>query len=145
MLFRSHRRQKGGLLKRTVRLDADKDGPACRKWKSFGPPFSATQFNVHPPARLNVQPTGPSCSAACRPALLAARQPPENSCFSFVNTALQPARPAGPSFSVIHQLEPFVSGASLWRCWNVETPSGGHLCGLYFARLVCQMLRFHRL
>ena len=33
----------------------------------------------------------------------------------------------------------------LWWCWNVETPSGGQLCGSYFARLVCQMLRFPRL
>jgi len=28
-------------------------------------------------------------------------QPAENSCFSIGNTALQPARPAGPPFSVI--------------------------------------------
>jgi len=37
---------------------------------------------------LNMQPTGPSCSAACRPPYCAARQPTENSCFSFGNMAL---------------------------------------------------------
>ena len=42
------------------------------------------------------------------------------------------------------QLELFVTVVFLWRCWNVETPSGGHLCGSYFAKLVCQMLRFPR-
>jgi len=44
----------------------------------------------NPPASPVVQPAGPLFSAA--------RQPADNSCFSFGNTALQPA---GPPFSVI--------------------------------------------
>jgi len=35
--------------------------------------------------------------------------------------------------------------AFFWRWWNVQTLSRGHLCGPYFARLVCQILRFPRL
>jgi len=35
------------------------------------------------------------------PPFCAARQSAENSCFSIGNMALQPARPAGPPFSVI--------------------------------------------
>jgi len=52
----------------------DKGGPAgCRKGQPSDLPFSAGQ--------LNVQPTGPFCCAA--------RQPVENSCFSFGNIALR--------------------------------------------------------
>jgi len=68
--------------------------PAC--------PFPLSSLMCSLPARLNnVQPTGPSCSTDCRPALCAARQPAENLCFSFGNTAFQSARPASPSFRVI--------------------------------------------
>jgi len=52
-----------------------------------------TALMCSPLAHPLVQPAGPPCCAA--------RQPAENSCFSFGNTALQPARPAGPTFSVI--------------------------------------------
>ena len=45
----------------------------------------------------NVQLAGPSVLA--RPLV----QPAEDSCFLIGNTALQPARPAGPPFSVILQ------------------------------------------
>jgi len=85
----------GGLLKRAVRRDAEKDRLDRRKGKPSGPPFSAAQFNLQPAsmcsplARPVVQPAGPSC---------ATRLPLENSCFSIGNMALQPA---GPPFSVI--------------------------------------------
>ena len=48
--------------------------------------------------RPNVQLAGPPCFGL---PFSAARRPTENSCFSIGNTALQPARPAGPPFSVI--------------------------------------------
>jgi len=41
-----------------------------------------------------VQPTGQSCVHPAGPLFCAARQPADNSCFSFGNTALQPARPS---------------------------------------------------
>ena len=77
------------------------------------PPFSAAlRVALCRAARPLVQPVG-SLSCAGRPNLQLAGpsvlarplvQPAENSCFSFGNTALQPARPAGPPFSVIrHQ------------------------------------------
>jgi len=47
-----------------------------------------------PLACLIVQPAGPPFCAA--------RQPAENSRFSFGNTALQPAQTVDPPFSVIH-------------------------------------------
>jgi len=72
----------GGLLKRAVRRDAEKDGPDCRKGKPSGQPFSAASLMCSPLARPVVQPAGPSC---------AARLPPENSCFTIGNTALQPS------------------------------------------------------
>jgi len=54
-----------------------------------------------------LQPDGPPflCSPPVRPSVLcaAARQPAENSLFPFGNTALQPARPAGPPISVIRR------------------------------------------
>jgi len=40
------------------------------------------------------------CSSPARPLV----QPAKNSCFSIGNTALQPARPAGPPFSVIQAM-----------------------------------------
>jgi len=43
----------------------------------------------------------PDIQPANRIVINSGRQPAENSCFSFGNTALQPARPAGPPFSVI--------------------------------------------
>ena len=32
------------------------------------------------------------------------------------------------------QLQLFVTGVFLWRCWNIETPSRGHLSGSHFAK-----------
>jgi len=50
---------------------APKASPAgCRKGQPSDPPISA--------GHLNMQPTGLSCSAACRPTLPAARQSVEN-------------------------------------------------------------------
>jgi len=61
----------------------------CTKEQPSGPLFSLqSSLLCSPPARLNVQPTDPSCSAFCRPALLCSRQPTENANFSFGNTAL---------------------------------------------------------
>jgi len=48
--------------RRAGRRAAEKGGAGCRKGQLSGPPFSAAQ--------LTVQPTGPSCSAACLPAYL---------------------------------------------------------------------------
>jgi len=59
-------------------------------------PFLQPSLMCSPPARLNVQSTFPSCSAACR-------QPLENPCFSFGNTAPQPA---GLPFSAIPNAQP---------------------------------------
>jgi len=84
-----------------MRRAAKKGGAGCRKGQPSKAPFSAAQFNVqpagpplmcNPPASPVVQSAGPLC---------AAHQPADNSCFSFGNTALQPAHPAGPPFSVI--------------------------------------------
>jgi len=66
--------QSSGLRKRA--------GRAAEKARLFPLP----SLMCRPPARLNVQPTGPPFCAA--------HQPVENSCFSFGNTALQPARPS---------------------------------------------------
>jgi len=63
----------------------------CRKRRAGGLPFTAGR---------PVRPFVPFC-APRRPALLSSVQPAENSRFSFGNTALQPARPAGPPISVI--------------------------------------------
>jgi len=52
----------GGLHKKAVRRVAEKGGADCEKSLPSGPPFSIGQ--------LNVQPTGLSCCAACRPAIL---------------------------------------------------------------------------
>jgi len=87
-----HTRQKGRLHKKAVRRAAEKGGADCRKGQPSGPSFSAAQLNVQtalmysPLAHPVVQPAGPSFCAA--------RQPAENSCFLFGNTALQPARPS---------------------------------------------------
>jgi len=54
--------QAGGLHKKAVRQVVEKGGACCRKGQPSGPPFSIGQ--------LNVQPTGLSWCAACRPALL---------------------------------------------------------------------------
>jgi len=78
----------GGLRKRSGRA-AEKGIP----WKR---PFPQPSLMCSPVASPVVQPAGPLC---------AARQPADISCFSFGNTALQPARPAGPPFSVILETE----------------------------------------
>jgi len=52
----------GGLHKKAFQRVAEKGGTGCRKGQPSGPPFSVGQ--------LNVQPTGLSCCAACRPTLL---------------------------------------------------------------------------
>ena len=86
----------GRLQKRTGQAAEKGSPPAC--------PFPLSSLMCSLPARLNnVQPTGRACSAVCRPALCAARQPAEDLCFAFGNMALQTARPASPSFSVISQ------------------------------------------
>jgi len=63
-------------------------------WRHLQPPHRPAVFR-NPPDRLFVQPAG-------RPSVFStARQPVESSRFSFGNTALQPARLAGPPISVI--------------------------------------------
>jgi len=90
-----HTSQKGGpagCTKKAVHQAAEKSGADCRKGQPSGPSFSAAQLNVQtalmcsPLAHHVVQPAGPPFCAA--------RQPAENSCFSFGNSALQPARPS---------------------------------------------------
>jgi len=77
--------QAGGLHKKAVKRAAEKGGEAAEN----GGPEGCSAYWA---ARLNVQPTGPSCSAACRPALLCSSPPGGKfiSLFSFGNTALQP-------------------------------------------------------
>ena len=91
----------GGLHKKVVRRTTEKCGAGCRKGPALRPAFSAAQPTVQPALMCSplacrvVQPAGPFC---------AARHPAENSCFSFGNMTLQPARPAGPPFTVIPNL-----------------------------------------
>jgi len=63
-------RRAGRRAAQKVRRAAEKGGMGCRKRQPSGPPFYAAQLTVQPPARLNVQPTGLSCSTACRPTFL---------------------------------------------------------------------------
>ena len=110
---RLHRRQKGGLQKRAVRWAAEKDGAACRKGQPSGPSFSAT--------RLNVQPTSPSCSAACRLALLCSLPAPGKFMFFIWQH--------GPPFSVIRF---FLYFYLYWLCDKAFFHSGyvitSHIC-----------------
>jgi len=77
------------LHKKVFQRAAEKGGTGCRKGQASSPSFSAAQLTVQPAlmcsplARPIVQPAGTPFSAA--------RQPVENSCFSFGNTALQPS------------------------------------------------------
>ena len=71
----------------------EKDGRAAEKGNPLARPFQQPSLMCSPLAHPAVQPTGPPFCAV--------RQSAENSCFSFGNTALQSARPAGPPFSVI--------------------------------------------
>jgi len=73
------------LHKKEVRLAIEKGGVGCRKGQPSGPPFSTAQ--------LNVQPTGPSCSAVWRPALLCIS--PARGKFVF-HLATRPSSPPGP-------------------------------------------------
>ena len=73
--------------------DRRADRRAAEKGSPLACHFPQPSWMCSLPSRLNVQPTGPSCSAA--------HQPAKNSCFAFGNTTLQPARPADPPFSVI--------------------------------------------
>jgi len=68
-----------GLYKKAIRRAGEKGIPPAR-------PFPQPSVMCSPLARPVVQPAGPPFCAA--------RQPAENSCFSFGNTALQPARPS---------------------------------------------------
>ena len=85
------KRRYGGLRKRAGRA-AENSSPPAR-------PFPQSSLQCSPPPCLNVQPTGCPIVQPAGPPFCAARQTAENSCFSFGNTALQRARPAGPSFS----------------------------------------------
>jgi len=76
--------QKSGPAQRVVA----KDGLACRKGQPSNLPFSAAQFNVQPV--LMCSPLARSLVQPADPPFCAVGQPPENSCFSFGNTALQP-------------------------------------------------------
>jgi len=84
-------RQKGRLCKKVVQRAAKKGGSGCRKGQPCGLPFSATLFLMCSlQAPLNVQPTSQSCIRLVQPAgplFYAARQPADNSCFLFGNTA----------------------------------------------------------
>jgi len=85
-----HRRQKGGP-------------EGCRKGRSGG-----LQKRVGRRPALMCSGLAALYSWPCN----AARQPTENSCFSFRNTALQPSRPADPLFCVIRFFLCFFSGSA---------------------------------
>jgi len=80
-----HRRQKGGLRK-MARRTAEKGSPPTR-------PFWQPSLMCSPPACFNMQPTGPFCSAACRPALLCS-SPVRGKFMFFIWQHGPPARPA---------------------------------------------------
>ena len=87
------KRRSGGLRKRAGRV-AEKGSLPSRPFLQPSLLCSPQPaFMCSPLARLVVQPGAPPFCAA--------RQPAEKSGFSFGNTALQPARPASPPFSVI--------------------------------------------
>jgi len=81
---------------------AEKGGAGCRKGQPSDPLFSAVQLRPTVQPALMCSPLARPVVKPAGPPFCAGRQPAENSCFSFGNTALQPARPAGPPFSVIH-------------------------------------------
>ena len=83
----------GVLHKKAVRWASEKGGACCRKGQPSVPTFSAAQLTVQPPARLHVQPTGPSCSAAWRPTLLCS-SPACGKVRFFIWQHGPPARPA---------------------------------------------------
>jgi len=83
--------QPSGALCCAVRLLVQPSVALCRAARPLVQPVGSLSCAGRP----NVQLAGPSVLA--RPLV----QPAENSCFSIGNTALQPARPAGPPFSVI--------------------------------------------
>ena len=56
----------GGLHKRAVRRAAEKDGVPAEKDSPPARPFLQPSLMCNPPARSNMQPTGPACSVACR-------------------------------------------------------------------------------
>ena len=70
---RLHRRQKGGPMSCTKTWSGrlqKRVGWAAEKGSPLARPFPQPSLMCRTPPRLNVQPTGPSCSAACQPALL---------------------------------------------------------------------------
>ena len=113
---RLHRRQDRRASQRAVQKGS---AAGCRKGQPSGPPFSAARrppLMCNPPAIPVVQPASPL--------FYAARHPKDNSCFSFGNTALQPA---GPPFSVIPIGGPWILcliyqlGHLLrWNCWGTR-------------------------
>jgi len=101
---RLHRRQKGepaGCTKRRSGGLRKRAGRAAEKCSPPARPFPQPSLLCSPQTAL-------MCSPLARPVVqlaglpfCAARQPVENSCFSFGITASQSARPAGAPFSVI--------------------------------------------
>ena len=82
-----HTRQKGGpagCTKKAVRRAAEKGSPPAR-------PYPQPSLICSPPDRLNVQPTCPSCGAACRPAFLRSSPAREKFMF-FIWQHIPPAR-----------------------------------------------------
>jgi len=63
----------GELQKERARGLRKREGQAPEKSSSLARPFPQPSLMCSPSARLSVQPTGPSCSAAYRPALLCGR------------------------------------------------------------------------
>ena len=79
-----------GLRKRAGRT-AEKGSPPAH-------PFPQPSLMFSPPDCLNVQPTCPSCGAACRPALFLCSSPARGKFMFFI----WQHSPPGPQFSVIH-------------------------------------------
>jgi len=99
-----HRRQKGGpaycTKGRALRLRR-RAGRAAENGSPLARPFSQPSLMCSPPACLNVQPTGPSCSAAWQPALLC-NSPARGEFIFFIWQHGPSVRPAAdPPFSVI--------------------------------------------
>jgi len=76
-------------------------GQAAEKSSALARPFPQPSLMCSPRVRLSVQPTGPSCSAACRPAL-SVQQAARGKFNFFIWQHGPSARPAPrPPFSVI--------------------------------------------
>jgi len=108
----------GELHRRAGRQSALQDCPVgCTLRWAGGLLIKLGYRNGRSGGLLFSEPTPPSfaarsiallCSPPARPSVLSSVQPADSSRLSFGNTALQPARPAGPPISVIPQIQHYI-------------------------------------